>query len=47
MKKKKERLENEFSSEEMESWAQEVRTAMKESPDETNRTKAKTTDTAP
>ncbi len=34
MKKKKERLENEFSSEEMESWAQEVRTAMKESPDE-------------
>ena len=34
MKKKKERLENEFTSEEMESWAQEVRTAMKESPDE-------------
>ena len=32
--KKKERLKNEFSSEEMESWAQEVRTAMKESPDE-------------
>ena len=32
--KNKERLKNEFSSEEMESWAQEVRTAMKESPDE-------------
>ena len=30
----KQRLENEFTSEEMESWAQEVRTAMKESPDE-------------
>ena len=34
MKKKKERLENEFTSEEMESWAQEVRTAIQESPDE-------------
>ena len=30
----KQRLENEFTSKEMESWAQEVRTAMKESPDE-------------
>ena len=30
----KQRLEREFSSKEMESWAQEVRTAMKESPDE-------------
>ena len=30
----KQRLEREFTSEEMESWAQEVRTAMKESPDE-------------
>ena len=30
----KQRLEKEFTSEEMESWAQEVRTAMKESPDE-------------
>ncbi len=30
----KQRLENEFTSEEMESWAQEVRRAMKESPDE-------------
>ena len=30
----KQRLENEFTSEEMESWAQEVRTAMQESPDE-------------
>ena len=30
----KQRLENEFSSKEMESWAQEVRTAMQESPDE-------------
>ena len=30
----KQRLENEFTSKEMESWAQEVRTAMQESPDE-------------
>ncbi len=30
----KQRLEREFTSKEMESWAQEVRTAMKESPDE-------------
>ena len=30
----KQRLENEFTSEEMESWAQEVRTAIQESPDE-------------
>ena len=30
----KQRLENEFTSEEMESWAQEVRKAIQESPDE-------------